>query len=624
MERLLVAPSKRDNASPGVKGGIRVSKRVTILVVLYSLSTWSPAQVGLLPQTLFVDPGSPRWQPAIPGPVVACFADDTDPAYAAFIDSLVEKANARNNAPRYQTSDGDAWGPPGQPIVLTWSFVPDGVMIPSAFGEPAVSSQLFATLDAQFASQGGRATWKQRFQQVFDRWSSLTGVTYQFVSVPGQDWDDGAPFGDDGAPQRGDVRISMKPIDGGSGILAYNYFPTFGDMVIDASENWAGGEGTQNRFLRNVIGHEHGHGLGLGHVCPTNRTKLMEPFLSTQFDSMQHDDIRAVQYKYGDPHEPDGIAAPVEFGTLGVGDTASACDLPPPISGANPGLTSLCAIEGSGAEDYFHFSTSAAARVLVYVVPLGFSYLDNPQTDICGGDVTTDSLRVADLVAELYAANGATLLSSVNAGGLGTGETLNYLAESPGSFYVRVFAANAPLQSQEYSLTVTLQEPGQAPYVFTQPQNQQAASCGIAVLSLFAIGTEPLTYQWRRGGVELPGETTPVLVVNPITLDEAGGYDCVVSNAYGSIASNPAIVTVTPTKSCPSVLAGCEYDDVYPVGGDCTVDLGDLGVALANFAPGVGGKTLDQGDVYPRCDGDGIVDLSDLGEILAVFGTDCR
>lgn len=47
-------------------------------------------------------------------------------------------------------------------------------------------------------------------------------------------------------------------------------------------------------------------------------------------------------------------------------------------------------------------------------------------------------------------------------------------------------------------------------------------------------------------------------------------------------------------------------------------------MVLANFAPGVSGKTRALGDILPLGRGDGFVDLSDLGQVLADFGTDCR
>lgn len=77
--------------------------------------------------------------------------------------------------------------------------------------------------------------------------------------------------------------------------------------------------------------------------------------------------------------------------------------------------------------------------------------------------------------------------------------------------------------------------------------------------------------------------------------------------------------------TCPNNHPGCDNSDIFPAGGgDCNVDLSDLGVVLSNFNPSVGGRTRDQGDIFPLAGGDGFVNLSDLGQVLADFGTDCR
>ena len=59
-----------------------------------------------------------------------------------------------------------------------------------------------------------------------------------------------------------DMRMAGHPIDGNSGILAFNYFPNTGDMVIDTSDNFFATTTSNSLRLRNVLAHEHGHGLG--------------------------------------------------------------------------------------------------------------------------------------------------------------------------------------------------------------------------------------------------------------------------------------------------------------------------------------------------------------------------
>ena len=59
-----------------------------------------------------------------------------------------------------------------------------------------------------------------------------------------------------------------------------------------------------NRNLRNVLGHEHGHGLGMAHTCSSDALILMAPAVGSSFDGPRQDDIRGIQRHYGDPFEP--------------------------------------------------------------------------------------------------------------------------------------------------------------------------------------------------------------------------------------------------------------------------------------------------------------------------------
>ena len=124
------------------------------------------------------------------------------------------------------------------------------------------------------------------------------------VTAAGVDWDDGAIWGANGNDTtHGDVRLSMHPIDGGGGILAYTFYPANGDMVIDRAETWGSSSTNLHRFLRNTVMHELGHSVGIDHVCSNNTGQLMEPFLSTGFDGPQQDDIRGINRNNGDPYE---------------------------------------------------------------------------------------------------------------------------------------------------------------------------------------------------------------------------------------------------------------------------------------------------------------------------------
>lgn len=77
------------------------------------------------------------------------------------------------------------------------------------------------------------------------------------------------------------------------------------------------------------------------------------------------------------------------------------------------------------------------------------------------------------------------------------------------------------------------------------PQNLTICRGGAATFSITAAGTGPLTFQWRFQGVPIDPLTNPsaastMLELPAITLDMAGMYDCIVTNACGTATSAAA------------------------------------------------------------------------------------
>lgn len=392
------------------------------------------------------------------GRAVACFAQGTPPDVVSFFtDQMAWQTDLR-----YLTNG--SWGPQGEPIVLTWSFVPDGLSISSGIGEAVANSELFSRMDTLFAGQGGRATWVSRFQQCFDRWSALMGITHVRVTAAGVDWDDGAIWGSGGnGTTRGDFRISMKNIDGGGNVLAYNNFPgQGGDMVIDRSDNW-GSAGSSNIFLRDVVMHEHGHGIGLQHVCPVNgggpgSGRLMEPFINTAIDGPQHDEVRGSQRLYGDRDEPNNNAATAkDLGTLALNQTVTRGDMPSPVV---PN-TKILSIDGDGDQDWYKFTVGFAAKIsLITVTPAGFTYDSSQQNGdgSCGSGNNINSLSVQNLDFQIIGPDQVTVLATANGLPAGNAESLStvQLSGSPGTFYIKIFESSSSAQSQLYSFSFTV------------------------------------------------------------------------------------------------------------------------------------------------------------------------
>ena len=84
-----------------------------------------------------------------------------------------------------------------------------------------------------------------------------------------------------------------------------------------------------------------------------------------------------------------------------------------------------------------------------------------------------------------------------------------------------------------------------APTITTQPAAASSVMEGSTLtLSLVARGNQPLSYQWQFNGADLSGQNSASLVLNPITVDQSGDYQCVITNLYGSVTSAVASVRV--------------------------------------------------------------------------------
>jgi hypothetical protein len=406
--------------------------------------------------------------PEAPRPVVACYDPDNPPSpevIQRMEETLYGLSLQYQLGSRWSAVSSGSAGTTGNPIVITWSFIPDGLNIPSSVGEPAAPSNLFAEMDSKFG--GNRALWKQRITDAFTRWGQLVGVTYQHITFGGNEWDDGASWGSAGQlTRRGDVRIGMKSIDGGGGILAYDGMPNQSDMVLDADEGW-GSSASTHRFLRNVVAHEHGHGMGMAHVCPINNTKLLEPFYTGIFDGPQQDDIRALQRFYGDPNESDNTAATAtDLGTRNP-STSVVTGNPPSVipstpnnySVPTPASSSALSIDADGEQDWFKFTINQPLLVTVTVSPIGSTYDDNAQAgQSCPSGNPVNAQAQADLRLQLIAANGATTIATAEAFDAGTSETLSQVLIPTGFAYIRVTeantAANPQTETQLYRFTL--------------------------------------------------------------------------------------------------------------------------------------------------------------------------
>ena len=142
------------------------------------------------------------------------------------------------------------------------------------------------------------------------------------------------------------------------------------------------------------------------------------------------------------------------------------------------------------------------------------------------------------------------------------------------------------------------------------PQGITVPSGQLLSMSVYTSGTEPLSFQWRRNGVNLvddgrvTGTTTSDLVIVAAWPSDAGTIDVMVWNACGSVTSDSAELLVT---GCPGdfnadgFIDGFDYDDF---------------VACFEGDPCPPGQDADFND-------DGFPDGFDYDDFVLAFETGC-
>lgn len=117
------------------------------------------------------------------------------------------------------------------------------------------------------------------------------------------------------------------------------------------------------------------------------------------------------------------------------------------------------------------------------------------------------------------------------------------------------------------------------PIVQSQPGNSNTVVGGTAVFVATVSGTAPLSYQWRREGVNITGANSPVLTLSNVSAASDARYDLVVTNRAGSATTEPArlVVTLATPVALPPTIAAAPASITVAAG------------QAANFAVAVNG-----------------------------------
>lgn len=93
------------------------------------------------------------------------------------------------------------------------------------------------------------------------------------------------------------------------------------------------------------------------------------------------------------------------------------------------------------------------------------------------------------------------------------------------------------------------------PIIVIQPFSRTVSTNGSVFFGVVAAGnppaSPPFSCQWRFNGVDIPGETFPILSLDNLTTNQSGGYSVMVSNAVSGTLSDVATLKVTEGTASP-------------------------------------------------------------------------
>lgn len=229
------------------------------------------------------------------------------------------------------------------------------------------------------------------------------------------------------------------------------------------------------------------------------------------------------------------------------------------ISGANASSFTISVVSKSHAGIYDCIVTNAYGS---FVTPTSVLAVNDPvvittsplsQSANIGQEVTFKVRAIGTAPLEYQWRKNGTPIPGENSSTL----VLSVEAGSGGFYDVVVDNALSSVTSSNAALIVL-----RPPVITEQPIDQNLTLGSTAIFSVTAVGPA-LTYQWRKNGINMSGQTGTVLMIPNANRTHEGIYDVIVKNSSGTVLSDPVWL------SLPQLLQITEQpQDVTALAGD--------------------------------------------------------
>jgi alpha-tubulin suppressor-like RCC1 family protein len=187
------------------------------------------------------------------------------------------------------------------------------------------------------------------------------------------------------------------------------------------------------------------------------------------------------------------------------------------------------------------------ARITIVPAPARIVSQPQDQFTYAGGDATfAVQTSGSSPISYQWYQNTTNSHSDANAISGATNSILPLINVSANQLrYYFVIATNAGGSATSRVALLTVTNRIEAPVIAIQPQSDSLFVGAKFVLSVTAGGVTPLTYHWSKDGALLSGETSATVGFNPFAAGDAGSYQVIVSNSFGTVTSSVATLTVS-------------------------------------------------------------------------------
>jgi pectate lyase len=121
--------------------------------------------------------------------------------------------------------------------------------------------------------------------------------------------------------------------------------------------------------------------------------------------------------------------------------------------------------------------------------------------------------------------------------------------DAAGNYTVLVSNSAGSVTSDPATLVVNVH----APTITTQPTSQNVNLGDNASFTVAATGTAPLSYQWYKNGLPIPGATSTSLAFNPTQASDDASYQVIVTNPVSSTPSDIVALSVNTGPVAPHI-----------------------------------------------------------------------